>query len=73
VPDEILGEAIKAFVVVKNSDLTTNQLKAFLKTRLPAYKLPSFIQRLDTLPKNKAGKIIKKELKEKYSESSNEI
>jgi acyl-coenzyme A synthetase/AMP-(fatty) acid ligase len=65
VPDEILGEAIKAFVVFRG-DTTAGAagLEAFLKKRLPAYKQPSMIQARADLPKNEAGKIMKQQLKD---------
>ena len=65
VPDEILGEAIKAFVVFRgDAAVGTAGLEAFLKKRLPAYKQPSIIQARLDLPKNEAGKIMKQQLKD---------
>ena len=64
VPDNILGEAIKAFVVAKeNAALDLVALKAHLNARLPLFKQPKWIEILDNLPKSAAGKILKNELR----------
>ncbi len=65
VPDETLGEAPKAFVVLKNNSSEEdiqNELIRFLKDRLAAYKIPKFFEFRDSLPKNKSGKIQKLKL-----------
>ncbi|MFN7964667.1 MAG: class I adenylate-forming enzyme family protein [Acidobacteriota bacterium] len=65
VPDEILGEAIKALVVFRGDATAGEQgLTLFLKKRLPAYKQPSIIESRADLPKNESGKIMKQKLKE---------
>lgn len=64
VPDEVLGEAIKAFVVRCNPALTEEALKRHLQMRLPAFKLPKWLQFRDSLPKNQSGKILKTALRE---------
>ena len=62
VEDPILGEAVKAFVVPSGSaDMAA--LKSNHKESLPAYKQTKFIQVLDSLPKNAAGKVMKAELR----------
>ena len=62
-PDVILGEAIVAFVVAKvGSDLTPGALLAFAKQRLPTYRQPSRILMVDSLPKNRSGKVMKAQL-----------
>ncbi|HTY87897.1 MAG TPA: class I adenylate-forming enzyme family protein [Candidatus Acidoferrum sp.] len=63
VPDEILGEAIKAFVVRCNTTVTEDDVKSHLQRRLPAFKLPKWIQFCDSLPKNQSGKILKAALR----------
>ena len=66
VDDPILGEAIKAFIVPrKGLKIEEKTIINFLKNRLPAYKLPKYIEFRDSLPKNKSGKILKNRLKEK--------
>lgn len=62
VPDEILGEAIKAFIVPSAADLTEECVKVNLASRLPAFKLPRWFEFRDSLPKNQSGKILKTKL-----------
>ena len=64
VPDEILGEAIKAFVVPGISTLTEDHLKEQLAHRLPAFKFPKWMEFRNNLPKNQSGKILKSVLRE---------
>lgn len=62
-PHEQLGEAAKAFVVVKQGhDLSIDQVLEFCKTKLPAYAVPRRIEFTHDLPKNSAGKILKNKL-----------
>ncbi len=64
VPDEILGEAIRAYVVFREgSAATADDLANFLKKRLPAYKRPAEIVVRDDLPRNESGKIMKQQLR----------
>ncbi len=65
VPDEILGEAIKAFVVFRpGTTPDLEALKLFLGRRLPPYKLPGQYAVREDLPKNESGKIMKQALRE---------
>ncbi|HPC47259.1 MAG TPA: long-chain fatty acid--CoA ligase, partial [Deltaproteobacteria bacterium] len=65
VPDSYRGEAPKAFVVVKpGTTLEKDELIAFLKDRLAAYKVPKDIEFMAELPKSAVGKILRKELRE---------
>jgi long-chain acyl-CoA synthetase len=64
VPDERLGEEVKAVVALKpGAQATEEELTAFCKERVAAYKYPRSIQFVDSLPKGPTGKILKKELK----------
>jgi long-chain acyl-CoA synthetase len=69
VPDEILGEAIKAFVVRCDPTLTLEIIREHLQRRLPAFKLPKWIQFREHLPKNQSGKILKAVLRENSAEA----
>nr|WP_308282427.1 hypothetical protein [Clostridium estertheticum] len=63
--DDILGEAVKAFVVIV-SDKTFVDFKYildFCKKQLPSYKIPRYIEFLNALPKNSSGKVLIKKLK----------
>jgi long-chain acyl-CoA synthetase len=64
VPDERMGEEIKAVVALKpGANATEEEIIAFVKERVAAYKYPRTVQFVDTLPKGATGKILKKELK----------
>jgi len=67
VPDERFGEAVKAMVVLKAGEqLTAEVLLEFCKGRLGGYKRPKSVEFLDELPRNPSGKVMKKDLREKY-------
>ncbi|MBS0925628.1 long-chain-fatty-acid--CoA ligase FadD [Providencia sp. JGM181] len=63
VPSESTGEAVKVFVVTKNSALTAADLKTFCRRSLTAYKVPKIFEFRDELPKSNVGKILRKELR----------
>jgi len=70
IDDEMMGEAIKAFVVpVKWDDRSEDRLLNSCKKRLPPYKVPRAIEFMRSLPKSGAGKIMKALLKEKPTSS----
>jgi len=63
VPDEEKGEEVKAIVVLAaGAKLSAEELIAFCKERLAAYKYPRLIEFRDSLPKGSTGKILKREL-----------
>lgn len=64
VPDEKTGEALKVFVVKKDPSLTKEELIAFCRTELTAYKVPKNIEFRDELPKSNVGKILRRELRQ---------
>jgi acyl-CoA ligase (AMP-forming) (exosortase A-associated) len=58
VPDELLGQAIKAFVVPRDgARIRTDQLISQCAERLPRYMLPKIIEVLEELPKTSSGKV----------------
>jgi long-chain acyl-CoA synthetase len=63
VVDDRTGEAVKTFVVRRNSDLTETALREFCRTDLTAYKVPKHIEFRDELPKSNVGKILRRELR----------
>ena len=65
IPDEVLGEAVKAFVVPRDlaHDGLCDRLLAFCEHRMNAHLVPRNIVVLDALPKNANGKVVKQELK----------
>jgi acyl-CoA synthetase (AMP-forming)/AMP-acid ligase II len=69
VEDELLGEAVKAFVVISNDAiLEEQQILKHCKSRLPQYKIPKYIEFIDSLPKNESGKVLKEQLRRMTSE-----
>ncbi|MEU1577529.1 long-chain fatty acid--CoA ligase [Streptomyces collinus] len=63
VPHDSHGEEIKAVVVKKTQSATTEEeLAAWAKERLAAYKYPRVVQFVDELPLTSTGKILKREL-----------
>ncbi|MEW6776738.1 MAG: AMP-binding protein [Bdellovibrionota bacterium] len=67
VPDEEWGEALKAFVVLKPGQKASEaELIGFCAERLAKLKKPKSIEFMDELPRNPQGKVLKRELREKY-------
>jgi acyl-CoA synthetase (AMP-forming)/AMP-acid ligase II len=65
VPDERLGEVGRAFVVPRpGAALTDDEVIAHCRERLAGYKVPRRVQFRDSLPRNAAGKVLKKILRE---------
>ena len=63
VPNEYTGEAVKAFIKLKEgSKLEADELKAFLADELGKHEMPKHIEFRDELPKTMIGKLSKKEL-----------
>ncbi len=65
VPDEILGEAIVAYIVAKG-EIDQKELRKHLRANLAPFKIPREIYQVDALPKTESGKTKKYELVEKY-------
>lgn len=63
VADAKSGEAIKAYVVKRDPDVTADHIVEFCRDRLTAYKVPHDIEFIDELPKSNVGKILRKELR----------
>jgi long-chain acyl-CoA synthetase len=69
VPDPVSGEAVKAFVVMKEgARLTEKDLIEFCRSRMAVYKAPRYIEFIDALPRNPTGKVLKRELRLRESE-----
>jgi long-chain acyl-CoA synthetase len=65
VPDEKMGEEVKACVVVKpGADVTEEEIAAWCKQNMAAYKYPRYVQFYESLPISATGKILKRELRE---------
>jgi long-chain acyl-CoA synthetase len=70
IPDPYRGETVKAWIVVKPGESTTQEeLKAFCKESLAAYKVPTHYEFRDELPKTTVGKILRRELVRQHKEA----
>ena len=64
IPDDEIGNQIKAFVVLRNGQaLTRSALEAFCAARLPKYMIPYQLEVRSALPKTSTGKIDKVQLR----------
>ncbi|MBX4170085.1 long-chain acyl-CoA synthetase [Rhodococcus pyridinivorans] len=64
VPDEYRGETVKAFVSLRpGATVTPDELIAFTKKRLAAYKCPRFVEIISDIPKTATGKLLRRELR----------
>ena len=69
VPDELYGEEVVAFVVLKDGVKTTEEdLINFCKTHLADFKCPKKFYFVDDIPKGATGKLLKRELARIYKE-----
>ena len=58
------GEVVKLFVVKKDESLTEDELIAYCRERLTAYKIPKSVVFRDDLPKSNVGKILRRALRD---------
>jgi long-chain acyl-CoA synthetase len=69
VPDEKWGETVKAVLVLTPGEAPQDDaLKTWCRERLAAYKCPTSYDRVETIPRNPSGKILKTELRAPYWE-----
>ena len=64
VPDERKGEAIKLFVSLHDQNLTEADIIAHCREQLTGYKVPSYIEIRDDLPKSTVGKLLRRVLRD---------
>jgi long-chain acyl-CoA synthetase len=70
IPDPYRGETVKAWIVLKPGETATaDEIKAFCKERLAAYKVPTHYEFRNELPKTTVGKILRRELVRQHRES----
>jgi len=64
IPDPKWGEAVKAFVVLKAGQTATpEEIIQFCEANLARFKRPKYVEFLQALPRNAAGKVMKFELR----------
>ncbi len=69
IPDDKVGERIKAYVVLKEDikGITGYDLLKWCRKTLVAYKVPQYIEFRDMLPKSKVGKLLRREIRDEES------
>jgi acyl-CoA synthetase (AMP-forming)/AMP-acid ligase II len=71
VPNDDWGEEVKAIVhLAEGASADEDEIRGFLAERLADYKLPRSIDFVDELPYNPSGKVLKKELRQRYWEGT---
>ncbi|MCE4267554.1 long-chain fatty acid--CoA ligase [Rhodococcus sp. MS16] len=64
IPDEYRGETVKAYVsVIGGVQVSSEELIAFCRERMAAYKYPRLVEFMDELPRNASGKLLRRELR----------
>jgi len=64
VPDEKTGEAARLFVVKRDPDLSSDEVIAYCRNTLTAYKVPRDVVFIDEVPKSAVGKLLRRELRD---------
>jgi long-chain acyl-CoA synthetase len=73
IPDAYRGETVKAWVVLKEGETATvDEIRAWCKERLAAFKVPTHVEFRDELPKTTIGKILRRELQRQEVERDEE-
>jgi long-chain acyl-CoA synthetase len=63
IPDKLRGEAVKAWVVLREGQqVTPAEIRAYCRKNLTGYKVPRFVEFRDSLPKSLVGKVLRREL-----------
>jgi long-chain acyl-CoA synthetase len=66
-PDREWGEKVAVFFLPKQGkEISPEDLKSYLKTRLSSFKVPKQYIPVSEMPKSPAGKILKRELKKSF-------
>jgi long-chain acyl-CoA synthetase len=69
VPHERRGETVKAFIVLKEGKTATAEdIIAFCRENMAAYRVPRIVEFRDDLPKSILGKVLRRELREQETE-----
>jgi acyl-coenzyme A synthetase/AMP-(fatty) acid ligase len=62
IPDELEGEAIKAYLVSSDPQLSAKDVINHCKKHLESFMIPRYVEFRDSLPKGSTGKIARREL-----------
>ena len=70
VPDAYQGEAVKAWIVVREGQqITAEDIRTYCKEKLTGYKVPKHIEFRSSLPKSMVGKVLRRELVKEENEN----
>jgi long-chain acyl-CoA synthetase len=68
IPDDRWGETVMALVIPRDGAApAADELVAFARERLAGYKLPRVVSFVEELPRTPSGKVLKRELRERFS------
>jgi long-chain acyl-CoA synthetase len=68
-PDAEYGERVTAYIIPRpGQHIDGADLKAYMKKRLASYKVPKAFIEVDNLPKSSAGKLLKREIRNTYTD-----
>jgi len=71
VPEPLLGEQVIASIIPKsNVTVTAEEIVSFCRQNMADFKVPSLVELVDSLPKGRTGKILKKVLREQWKPRS---
>jgi long-chain acyl-CoA synthetase len=71
IPDAVYGEEIKAYCVLRQDQtVSSEEIMAYCKQKLPTFKTPKVVQITDALPKNLLGKLLRAELRKLEKEKT---
>jgi long-chain acyl-CoA synthetase len=66
IPDELKGEAPKAFIVLQEDEVTTEaEIRAYCKAKMAPYKVPVAVEFIEEVPRSASGKALRRLLRDK--------
>src|SRR4051794_23516516 len=63
-PDKHVGEAVAAYIVPKDPNLTLQDIRTYCRENLTGYKIPRRVEFRDSLPKTNVGKVLRRVLRD---------
>jgi acyl-CoA synthetase (AMP-forming)/AMP-acid ligase II len=67
-PDPTWGQAVTAVIVPRDGgDVSLEEVRELCKGKIARYKIPKAIELIDKIPRNETGKVIKRELRERFA------
>jgi len=75
VADELKGEEVKAFVVLKEGETASDEeIREYCRAKIAPYKTPRYIEFVEALPKGSTGKILRRQLRDiELSKNNDEV